>query len=285
MDFSGIRLIGLDLDETVFTHDKRITPRTGRAIEAACRAGIYVLPATGRPASGIPSEFTDIPGVRYALCCNGALVMDLETKEFLVHECMDAETAGYVYRSCKALKCITEFYVDGVPYSEKEKLDRADYYFPDPYIRAYVRKTRVPVPDPETFLRSRKSGVEKINLSFPSLEAKDQGLCILKEIPGITCVQGLPTNLELSRADVDKGSGLLRLADRLGIPHEAVLGCGDSQNDLQMIIKCGVGAAVANASEEVKRHADIVLPYTNEEEGVAWLLEQILAALPGRAKL
>ena len=280
MDFTGVRLIGLDLDETVFTHDKRITPRTRAAIMKTIQAGIHVLPATGRPLAGIPEQFTEIPGVRYALGSNGAIVADLISGQILVHECMDRETVLRVLDAVRSLNCITELYLDGTPYSERDRLEQADYYFPDPHIRAYVRKTRIPVEDiREFFVRSEK-GVEKINLSFPTVQEKEVGEQVLRRIPKASCVQGLPTNLELSREDVDKGSGLLRLADVLKIPHSAVLGCGDSGNDLAMIKRCGIGVAMANASEEVREAADYVLPFTNEEEGVAWLLEQIIGSAP-----
>ena len=49
-----IRLIGLDLDGTVFDDAKHISPRNLAAIEAAVQAGIIVLPATGRTATGVP---------------------------------------------------------------------------------------------------------------------------------------------------------------------------------------------------------------------------------------
>ena len=51
-----VRLVGLDLDGTVFTEDKVITPRTIHAISRAIESGITVLPATGRPEIGIPEN-------------------------------------------------------------------------------------------------------------------------------------------------------------------------------------------------------------------------------------
>ena len=58
-----IRLVGLDLDGTVFDSRKRISPRTAQAIERACAMGVQVLPATGRPENGVPAQFLAIPGV------------------------------------------------------------------------------------------------------------------------------------------------------------------------------------------------------------------------------
>ena len=57
-----IRILGLDLDGTVFDDEKRISPRTLDAMRAAINRGVLVLPATGRPVSGVPEEFLHMPG-------------------------------------------------------------------------------------------------------------------------------------------------------------------------------------------------------------------------------
>ena len=50
---ADIRLLAVDLDGTLLTNDKRITPRTARALDSAMAAGILVVPVTGRPLSGL----------------------------------------------------------------------------------------------------------------------------------------------------------------------------------------------------------------------------------------
>ena len=89
----NIRLVGLDLDGTVFTDEKIITPATKDAIARAVRAGVAVLPVTGRPRSGLPEEVLAIPGVRYAITSNGAMCEDLAEGSVLVRLAMDEETA------------------------------------------------------------------------------------------------------------------------------------------------------------------------------------------------
>ena len=78
-----IRIIALDLDGTTFTDEKQITPRTQATITAAIEQGIIVMPATGRPINGLPEAFIQIPGVRYALCSNGAVITDLKEHRIL----------------------------------------------------------------------------------------------------------------------------------------------------------------------------------------------------------
>ena len=86
-----IRLVGLDLDGTVFDSRKRISPRTAQAIERACAMGVQVLPATGRPENGVPAQFLAIPGVQYALTSNGARVVNLREKRTVVSQLMTVQ--------------------------------------------------------------------------------------------------------------------------------------------------------------------------------------------------
>ena len=67
-----IRMIGIDLDGTLLTRNKELTPASREALVSAIRAGIEVVPVTGRPLSGVPREVLDIPGIRYVITSNGA---------------------------------------------------------------------------------------------------------------------------------------------------------------------------------------------------------------------
>lgn len=61
----------------------------------------------------------------------------------------------------------------------------------------------------------------------------------------------------------------------LEILPENTIGIGDSANDFEMIRQAGVGVAVANAVDGAKDLADFISP-SNEEDGVAWVLNQLI---------
>ncbi len=50
---------------------------------------------------------------------------------------------------------------------------------------------------------------------------------------------------------------------------------GDSINDIGMFKLAGTSVAVANALDEVKKVADVILPYSNDEDGVAKYLSTL----------
>jgi hypothetical protein len=75
-------------------------------------------------------------------------------------------------------------------------------------------------------------------------------------------------------AATSKGSGLRHLLGLLGLEPRECMVFGDWHNDLHMFAVGGVNVAMANAIEEVKAAAHIVLERTCEEDGVACFLEQ-----------
>lgn len=54
----------------------------------------------------------------------------------------------------------------------------------------------------------------------------------------------------------------------LGIDPSHTMGCGDEENDLDLITRTAFGVAMGNALPHVKAEADYIAP-TNDEDGVA----------------
>lgn len=66
---------------------------------------------------------------------------------------------------------------------------------------------------------------------------------------------------------------MAKLIAHLGIDRSEVMACGDEENDLSMVEWAGLGVAMKNASQHLKDVADVVLPVTNDEDGIAWAIE------------
>lgn len=74
----------------------------------------------------------------------------------------------------------------------------------------------------------------------------------------------------------DKASAICELCKHLHISLDEVVAFGDDYNDAEMLMRCGIGVAMGNAIEDVKACADYTTR-TNNEDGVAYWLEQALA--------
>ena len=82
--------------------------------------------------------------------------------------------------------------------------------------------------------------------------------------------------LEIVPAGVNKGEGILKLCELLGIPAERSVAAGDEANDLDMLRAAGVGVAMANAIPDAKAVADYVTQRDNNHDGVAEIIEKFL---------
>lgn len=64
---------------------------------------------------------------------------------------------------------------------------------------------------------------------------------------------------EIMPKGTDKGSGLCRLRELLGIPKEDSCAIGDYENDLAMLNSAGIAAAPSSGDESAKRAAQVVV--------------------------
>ncbi|MFN8608913.1 MAG: HAD family hydrolase [Vulcanimicrobiota bacterium] len=72
---------------------------------------------------------------------------------------------------------------------------------------------------------------------------------------------------------IDKGVGVRRLIEHLGLRPDRVLAIGDNYNDLPMFKAAGTSVAMGQSPDAVKQAADWVAP-SFEEDGVAAALER-----------
>jgi Cof subfamily protein (haloacid dehalogenase superfamily) len=80
--------------------------------------------------------------------------------------------------------------------------------------------------------------------------------------------------LQVMPAEADKAAALAKVVALMGLGPENVMAIGDSVNDEAMIRWAGIGVAMANGSERIKSVADIVTEKTNDEDGVAEIIEK-----------
>lgn len=265
-----IRLIATDMDGTFLDDDKHV-PAENLAVLKECAAlGIEIVPATGRTVLGIPEELKRLPGVRYAITTNGAVVADLKENR-IVDTCrIPTELAARVMRMAKdsAYDIMYDAYVEGVGYTIDEFYRNTEKYVGSAGLAALVRKTRRVVPDNIRYVEEQGKEIDKINLYFVDMNARAAMREELKKIPELLVSSSIPNNLEINAAGADKGGALMRLADRLGIDRKATMGFGDGENDLTLVQMAGIGVAMKNGEESVKAAADYVT-LTNNEAGVA----------------
>ena len=267
-----IRLIALDLDGTVFDDQKHISPRTLRAIRAALDRGVDVVPATGRQAGGVPAEFLHMPGVRYALTANGASVVELAGGRSIVRLPFADALARQVLRAAYPFGGVIGVFIDGGCYGDAASAARVENTCP-PELLPYVRASRHVVDDLPAYMAAHSGQVEKFSILYRDAATQRAAwAAVAAACPGVELTSSMANNMEVNAPGVNKGRGLLALAQELGLARSQVMACGDSGNDLAMIRLAGLGVAMGNATPEVRAAADAVT-LDNNHDGVAHAIE------------
>ena len=267
------RMIGMDLDGTLLTTEKKLTPYTQDVLKRAIAQGIIVLPATGRPVSGVPEEIMHFPGIRYAVTANGGRIVDVQENRTIYENLVPVDKAYAILSVFEKYDTLREIYYDGIGYSEETMLKNIHRYIGPGPMADYMVATRRPIPDVHAKFVETNRPVDKVQGIFASLADKDEALKELEKIKDIEITGALSQNVEINAKDVDKGNALLRLGQILGISGEEIMAFGDGTNDRKMLEKVGTGVAMANGVPEVKAAADYITA-SNDEEGVARFIEK-----------
>ncbi len=270
-----IKLIALDLDGTLLTDQKKITPYTLEILKKASDLGVIIVIATGRPFMGIPEEVRSLQGVRYAVSSNGAKIIDVEKQSTIMEQLLSADLAIKMLEIGNHYDALQEIYFEDQGYVDEAKMKQLEKYHHNPNMWEYFKSTRKQVPDIMALAKERNQDMDKVQMLFADLSERDAAWKEIEKVKGVTQVDSLGYNIEINAAGVNKGVKLLELGAMLGIKPEEIMACGDGQNDVTMIQMAGLGVAMGNAVDAVKDVANEVTD-TNEQQGVAKAIEKFI---------
>ena len=98
---------------------------------------------------------------------------------------------------------------------------------------------------------------------------------IQNKLPDFSISTSTPYFLEVTNKNINKGTGMLKLIEILGIKQEETMAFGDGGNDIEMIKYAKVGITLENGTDSVKKVADIILNQSVNEDAVAnFILEK-----------
>ena len=267
------QLIALDMDGTVLTSEKVISPRTAAAMQAALDAGKDVMFATGRCPSEMWEHFAAFPKMTYAMCLSGALVQNIRTGEALADITIPLELAQQVLKLAEGLDAMVSVYAGDDVFVEKRRRGNMEYFGCQCFAALY-EGCGIWVDDIRDALEQRGHQVHKINFYCHDEANWKRAGELLSALP-LSFASGIPNNFEISPQGVNKGVGLRKLCEAAGIPIEKAIAVGDEGNDLAMIRCAGLGVAMGNAIQSVKEAADAHTADC-DHDGVAEVIETYL---------
>lgn len=275
-----IKLVALDLDGTLFDNSSRISKRNLTAIRSITDKGIHVVISTGRPFEGIPFDQIIGTGINYAITANGSGIYEISTGKCLYENAMDEELVTPILNFLLTRDIHMDAFIGGKGYTPIQCVETAQKLTVPSSIKNYIITTRTRLDNILQFIHENQLKVQKMTLNFyPAADGtlidRETVRKFLVSNPSITTVCGGYNNLEFTRADANKGVGLRKLAEILGVNPDATMAIGDTENDLAIIEAAGIGVAMGNATDAVKARADYVTT-TNTKDGVAAAIEHFI---------
>lgn len=297
---SGIRLIATDLDGTLLLPDGSVGPRTRAALDALRASDLDLVIATGRPPRWI-SPVVEMTGHRgVGIGANGGVVLDLAdgvvTEIFAIAvddgaevvERLQRELPGVVFAVERARVGARLAPTGGQAVEDASwgPGDASEFALGEGYVPRWAIPPGV-TPSPIEELIAGGDVVKVLvrpgpEVAFSIDQFLVRGQEILQGLVEVTHSNPNDCLLEVSAPGVTKATTLERVAAAHGHGALHVAAAGDAPNDLEMLAWAGASYAVANAHPLVKEVATHEVP-SNAEEGVAQLIEAILAEQSGDA--
>lgn len=263
----GIRLVATDLDGTLLRDDGTISPRTSAALARVRAAGLVLVLVTARPPRFLRRLAASEGLAGLAICCNGALVYDLERGTVVRHTPLGGAIAARLVAGLREA-------VPGVCFA----VEAGERYGWEPAYAALDGALVEPDGLTGDALALCRDPVTKLIVRHPDCAAEAL-LPLVRRLAGVgaSVTHSGAAFVEVAAADVHKAAALCAAS---GVSADATIAFGDMPNDLPLLAWAGHAVAVANAHPAVLRAADEVT-LANGGDGVAVVLERLLRRIIG----
>ncbi len=264
-------LIISDFDGTLADGKNGVPESVRNAINNyVCAGGIFVV-ITGRMISSILPRVRALGLKGLVAGYQGTVIADIESGKLIKKGVLTVESASEICALISKNGGKSNIYCDEVLYTERE--------LNDPLIKLYCDVTGVVAKsineNGADFIRKNNLLCQKITALTATLDERDRLYNALKTQfkDEYDITYSANVLVEASPKGDNKGEALKFVANHYGIPIERTVAVGDNLNDLPMIEAAGVGIAVANADENLKKRAKVVT-VSNDEGAIAKVISE-----------
>ncbi len=267
------KMLVTDMDYTLLNKEKKVSDRNREALRRAMEKGVHMVVATGRiyTSARIYAKLLglDTP----IIASNGALIKDASKTIF--RDILSQDTVREMLRLCHKYGVYCHFFTENTIYSEKLINVSLRYTEWNKYMGEEDQVRIRIVDDGEEIVEAAKSEVLKAVVFDDDDEKIQKQRDGIMETGIVSVSQSMKHNLEVMNKGVTKGNAVRILAQMYGINREEIIAIGDNENDISMIEYAGLGIAMGNAEEILKRAADHVTG-DYQEDGVAEAIEKFI---------
>ncbi|WP_226659927.1 Cof-type HAD-IIB family hydrolase [Pseudalkalibacillus hwajinpoensis] len=263
------KMIVLDLDDTLLNAEQMISTRNKEALMQAQQEGKKVVLASGRPTFGMVSYAEELRLAdyeSYILSFNGGKIINCQSEKDFFSQTLSVEAVQRLHEISLRENVYIHTYIGDEIITTEE----------NPYTTIESDLTGLPITVVDSFIDRVKEPVVKVLMVGEPEHLKKVETKLQEELgEEFSVMRSKPYFLEFTHKGITKGTSIEKLIHELGIKREEVIAVGDSYNDQEMIEYAGLGVAMGNAPDDIKKISDYIAD-TNENDGVAKVVEKFL---------
>ncbi len=264
-----IKLLATDLDGTLLKSDKTVSEYSLSKIHQMINQGHFFVISTGRPFHRVEAIINQLKiksNKNYCICFNGGLICTTDGSK-IIYECLlKTEDVVRLVDLAEQLNISTMVYLKDVILVD---------HIPEVMSGLKTLSCIKIVKEGKSFLRKQVNVYKILYIGTPDEIKKVKSLIPSAYYEMYNLFNSSDTCLEITPKSVDKGKGIIKLAEYLDIDINNTIAVGDQGNDLPMIKTAKLGCAVSNGNKELISCADYITK-SNDEDGVAYVINQFI---------
>ena len=278
------KLIALDMDGTLLSTDKTISPENKQAIRDAQAVGHVVMICSGRPHVSL-AEFLQEEGLADLPISASNGTITLVDDQVINQVVMEQLVVKKVFDWLSEYEYPFNIYTDQGVFSHVaffERAKRESEFDAGPGAGLFATDFAKATAYFEQIITARFEhladlpadlGIFKFFVLTHDPAKKAAFKHFTSTLSGLTVTSSYSNNVEVSDARGHKGTGITAVADYFGIATSDTVAMGDNFNDLGMLEVAGLAVAMGNAEADIKAIADIVT-LSNDDHGVAHAIRE-----------
>lgn len=267
----SIKLVAIDIDGTLLNSKNEITPRVKAALQQANQQGTYIVLCTGRPLPGVAQQLNEL-GLYgdndYVITYNGSLVQATKSKKIISSYSLTYDDFLLIEMQARKVGVHLHTVDDAAIYTANRDIGKYTIYEAS-MVNMPVKYRTVDEMSPDMTI-IKMMMIDEPEILDPAIEKLPANFS-----EKFTTVKSAPFYFEIMNKNASKGNALAKLTEYLGLQPDEVMAIGDNENDLSMIEYAGTGVAMENATENVKKAANVHTA-SNDKDGVAEVVERFV---------
>ena len=253
---NNIKIVFFDIDGTLFKlHTNIISPKTLETLQKLRANGIKICIATGRSPMGLP-KFEGIDFDAY-LTYNGSYCYAGDTT--IYSNSIPKEDVKQILLNAKKV---------GKPVTVALKSEMSSNGF-DEDLEYYMAVENLDLNVSDDFYEKAEDEVYQVMLAC----CPEEYDVILENVENAKIATWWDKAMDIIPANGGKGMGIKAMLEFYGFDKSEALAFGDGNNDIEMLEAVGIGVAMGNASDDLKKVADVVCKDVSDD-GIYWFCKE-----------